>query len=249
MTETFISDGVRIAYCDEGDRDGDAVLLIHGFASNREVNWRYTGWIKTLTDAGFRTIAVDNRGHGDSEKLYDPALYPSPLMAADAGRLLDHLGVERAHVIGYSMGARIAAFLALNRPEAVDRLVFGGLGMGLIEGVGAPEPIVEALEAASLEDVTDPVGRAFRQFAEQTKSDRKALAACMRSARQRLIPEEVGRITVPTLVAVGEKDKIGGAPEGLGARETNAAARGIPPREHKKAGGRKSVKDCVRRMF
>jgi len=249
MTATFTSGGVRIAFSDDGAGDGAAILLIHGFASNRDVNWRYTGWIKALTEAGFRVVAVDNRGHGDSEKLYDPACYPSPLMAADAGRLLDHLGIARAHVIGYSMGARIAALLALARPQTVDRLVFGGLGMGLIEGVGAPAPIVAGLEAASLADVVDPVGRAFRQFAEQTGSDLRALAACMRSARQRLSREEVGRIAAPTLVAVGEKDTIGGSPEGLAALMPNAEALTIPRRDHMTAVGDKVFKAGVLRFF
>jgi pimeloyl-ACP methyl ester carboxylesterase len=217
MTLFFDSDGVSIAYADEGPRAGPAVLLVHGFASNKDVNWRFPGWIETLTQAGYRTLAIDNRGHGESEKLRDPAAYRSPTMAADAARLLDHAGVERAAVMGYSMGARIAAFLALAHPERVSRAVFGGLGMGLVDGVGAPGPIVDALEAPALADVSDATGRAFRAFAEQTKSDLPALAACMRSARQALTREEVAGIAAPVLVAVGEADAIAGAPEPLAA--------------------------------
>src|SRR5262245_39089910 len=101
--QTFSSDGVRISFIDEGP-DGvqaDPVLLIHGFASSVRYNWREPGWIAFLVRNGFRAIAFDNRGHGESEKLYDPKHYGAPLMAEDARRLLDHLGLARADVMGY----------------------------------------------------------------------------------------------------------------------------------------------------
>ena len=108
---SFDSDGVGIAYSDEGE--GEPILLIHGFASNVAANWGDVGWIGALAAAGRRVIALDNRGHGQSEKLYDPSCYGAPSMAEDARRLLDHLGIARADVMGYSMGARIATFLLL----------------------------------------------------------------------------------------------------------------------------------------
>ncbi len=89
-------------------------------------------------------------------------------MAEDVRALLDHLAIERADVMGYSMGARITAFLALNDPARVRSAILGGLGVKLVEGVGLPESIADALEAPSLADVTDPTGRMFRAFAEQT---------------------------------------------------------------------------------
>src|SRR5919107_6372191 len=127
--QSFSSDGVRIAYVDvmpETGR-GDPILLIHGFASNHAVNWVNTLWITTLTRAGFRVVAFDNRGHGLSEKLYRPEDYDSSVMAGDVRRLLDHLGIARADVMGYSMGARIAAFLALRHPDRVRSAMLGGL--------------------------------------------------------------------------------------------------------------------------
>src|SRR5687767_7511875 len=101
----FQNDGVDIAYLDEGE--GEPVVLVHGFASTKEVNWLNPGWITTLTRAGRRAIALDNRGHGASGKLYDPAAYHSAIMAEDVRALLDHLRIARADVMGYSMGARI----------------------------------------------------------------------------------------------------------------------------------------------
>ena len=161
-------------------------MLVHGFASNKEINWVNPSWVTTLTRAGKRVIALDNRGHGASTKLYDADDYEMPLMAGDVRALLDHLRIARADVMGYSMGARIAAFLAMNRPARVRHAIFGGLGFRLVEGFALSEKIAVALEAASLADVRDPTGRLFRSFAEQTNSDLPALAACIRGARQTL---------------------------------------------------------------
>lgn len=239
----FTHDGVQIAFFDQGE--GEPIVLVHGFASTKEVNWIVPGWVATLTRAGRRVIALDNRGHGASAKLYDPAAYRSAMMAEDVRALIDHLGLPRADVMGYSMGARISAFLALANPKRVRSVVLGGLGMGLINGVGDPERIAQALEAPSLADVTDPGARQFRSFAEQTRSDLRALAACMRGSRQTLSREEVGRIAAPILVAVGSKDTIAGPPGELAALVPNAQALVIPNRDHMLAVGDKTYKARV----
>ena len=154
-------------------------------------------------------------------------------MAEDVRALLDHLEIERADVMGYSMGARIAAFLALKHPERVRSAMLGGLGIHLVEGVGLPESIAEALEAPSLADVNDPTGRTFRAFAEQTKSDLRALAACIRGSRQTLSRAEVAAIVAPVLVAVGTTDKVAGCAQELAALIPGARALDIPgPRPH-----------------
>jgi len=239
----FTSDEITIAYSDEGA--GDPILLIHGFASNKMVNWAYTGWVDLLVKSGRRVISVDNRGHGDSSKLYKPEAYGAPVMAEDARSLLDHLEIDRTDVMGYSMGARISAFLALNHPSRVNRVIFGGLGYGMVAGVGDPEPIASALEAERLADVTDRTGRAFRAFAEQTKSDRLALAACMRSSRQKITEEDVARIESPVLVAVGTTDDIAGSPHELAALMQNAEVLEITGRDHMLAVGDKIYKHGV----
>ncbi|MGG2477620.1 alpha/beta fold hydrolase, partial [Rhizobium sp. BR5] len=207
----FSHDGLRLAYFDEGDPAGDPVLLIHGFASSANVNWVHPGWVKTLGEAGYRVIAIDNRGHGASDKPHDPEAYYPPVMAGDAVALLNHLGIAEAHVMGYSMGARISAFLAMAHPERVRSLVFGGLGIGMVEGVGDWDPIADALLAPSLEVVTHERGRMFRAFAEQTKSDRLALAACIATSRVLVTREQAEKIDAPTLIAVGTKDDIAGS--------------------------------------
>ena len=243
VVHRFDSDGVEIAYIDEGA--GPPTLLIHGFASNHRVNWVSTLWVRDLVAAGRRVIALDNRGHGESAKLYDRSAYTTPTMAGDAFRLLDHLAIDRADVIGYSMGARIAAFLALLHPDRVRSAALSGLGERMVTGVGPSAPIADALLAPSLDDVTDPQGRMFRAFAEQTGADRRALAACISAARQVLSPGELARITVPVLVSVGSDDDIGGSPEALARLIPGAEAFVIAGRDHMKAVGDRRHKAAV----
>jgi pimeloyl-ACP methyl ester carboxylesterase len=245
--QRFAHDGVDIAFLDEGK--GDPIVLVHGFASTAQVNWVYPGWVATLTRAGRRVIALDNRGHGGSSKVYDPAAYHSARMAEDVRALLDHLDLSRADVMGYSMGARIAAFFALAHPHRLRHAVFGGLGIHLVDGVGLPESIAEALEAPSLADVHDPMGRMFRAFAEQTKSDLKALAACIRGSRQTLTRDQVAMIRAPVLVAVGTKDTVAGSAHDLAALLPAGRAVDIPGRDHMLAVGDKVFKEGVLRFL
>jgi pimeloyl-ACP methyl ester carboxylesterase len=241
----FTSEDAEIAYLDAGDTAHPPIVLVHGFASTKETNWLAPGWIDTLTRAGRRAIALDNRGHGGSTKLYDPARYHTAVMAEDVRALMDHLGLGRADLMGYSMGARNVAFVALAHPDRVRSLVIGGLGIRLVGGVGLPESIAEALEAPSITQVTDPQGYAFRAFAQQTKSDLKALAACIRGSRQTVTREEAGRIAAPTLVGVGTKDPIAGSAQELAALMPNAVALDIPGRDHMLAVGDKVFKSGV----
>lgn len=240
---TFQSDGLTLAYVDEGH--GEPILLIHGFASNRDVNWRYPGWIDTLTKAGRRVIAIDNRGHGESEKPHEPLRYRVAAMAHDAYNLIHHLGLQKADVMGYSMGARIAAFLSLEHPEAVRSVVLAGLGMGLVDGTGPWEPIVEALEAPAGAPIKHKTGLMFRRFAEQTGSDLAALAACMRASREAMPADKVMRITATALVAVGTRDVIAGSAQELADLLPNGRALDIPDRDHMLAVGDRVFKAGV----
>jgi pimeloyl-ACP methyl ester carboxylesterase len=243
IARKFSAGPVELAYIDEGD--GEPVVLVHGFASSKEVNWVNPGWIATLTRAGRRAIAFDNRGHGASTKLYDPALYHSEIMAGDIRALLDHLGIGRADVMGYSMGARNTAFLALNHGDRVRSIILGGLGIHLVEGAGLPMTIAEALEAPSLDSVSDPQGRMFRAFADQTGSDRMALAACIRGSRQSLPREDAARIAAPALIAVGTKDDIAGSPHELAGLIPGSIALDIPGRDHMLSVGDRVYKEGV----
>jgi pimeloyl-ACP methyl ester carboxylesterase len=231
----FLSGAVRLAFIDEGV--GPPVLLIHGFASRVPTNWIEPGWVSLLTASGFRVVAFDNRGHGESDKLYDPAQYGARLMAEDARALLDHLGIARADVMGYSMGARIAAFLAVGHSRRVRSAIFGGLGGNMLRPMAGTGPIARALLAASIDEVTNPTARTFRAFAEKTGGDLKALAACIRGAREPITREMVALIACPVLVATGTEDVIGGPADELASAIPGAEALAIPRRDHMLAVG------------
>jgi pimeloyl-ACP methyl ester carboxylesterase len=240
----FVSAGqVPIDYDVWGD--GAPVLLIHGFASNARVNWVDTGWVGTLNQAGYQAITFDNRGHGKSGKLHEPSLYSAQLMAEDAKRLVDHLGHSRVAVMGYSLGARIAAVLTIRNPSLVSAAVFAGLAANMMTGIGDTEAIAGALEADSLDETTDATARRFRIFAEQTGSNLKALAACMRGSRQAVGAEELQRIQAPVLVVAGSLDDTAGPVEPLVNAISGARGLVIPGRDHMKTVGDRRFKEAV----
>ena len=241
---SFNHGDVEIAFLDEGE--GEPIVLVHGFASTKNVNWVYPTWVSELRKNGRRVIALDNRGHGESAKLYDAAQYSIPTMAGDVLALMDHLGIPQADIMGYSMGGRMTAWLGLNEPQRLRSAILGGIGIGgLIEGTGPGENVAEALEAPSLDDVTDPVGRTFRAFADQTRSDRKALAACLRGTRELMRRDQVARIDVPVLIAVGTTDDIAGSAKALGDIIPGSEVLDIPNRDHMRAVGDKVYKAGV----
>jgi pimeloyl-ACP methyl ester carboxylesterase len=246
--DRFVSGGVTLAFVDvapvEAGRD-EPIVLVHGFASNHAVNWVNTSWVRTLTRDGRRVIALDNRGHGQSEKLHDPAAYHANIMAEDVKNLMDHLGIARADVMGYSMGARITAHLALAHPSRLRSALLGGLGIKLIDGVGLPPGIADAMEAPSAASLSDPTQRMFRTFAEATGSDLKAMAACIRGSRQTLDEAEVRSLRMPVLVSVGTEDHIAGRPGPLAALLPQGEVLDIPGRDHNLAVGDRTHKDGV----
>jgi len=231
----FDSGGVDIAYLDEGQ--GPPILLIHGFASTANVNWVEPGWVDTIVKAGRRAIALHNRGHGASGKPHDSTAYTLDNMAGDARRLLDRLGIGKADVMGYSMGARIAARLAIRNAERVSALILGGIAGGLFTGQANQDEIASALEAPSIKVVRGDVGFAFRDFAERTRSDLKALAACMRSEPMRIDPAELAALPVPILVAVGTRDSVAGPLEAIAEKLPDVELLAIPNRDHMNAVG------------
>jgi len=243
--QDFSSNGVRIAFIDvppQAEDRFEPILLIHGFASTHAINWVNPRWVDTLTTAGRRVVAFNNRGHGASEKPHAPEAYHSSTMARDALNLLDFLDIPRVDAMGYSMGARIAAFLTLENSGRVRSLILGGLGAHLVEGVGLPLGIARAMEAPALDDLTDPIERMFRKFADQNHADRVALAACIRGSRQTLSRDEVARIDCPTLVASGTADTIAGNAHALAAMLPHGETLDIPGRDHNLAVGDKVFK-------
>lgn len=202
---TFDSDSVSIHY--ETFGEGPPVVLVHGFASSIQGNWVVTGWVRRLADAGRRVVALDCRGHGASDKPHDPAAYAGTAMSDDVIRLMDHLEMEQADLVGYSMGGGIALDLVLRHPRRFQRAVLGGVG-SVFRSARNPGAIARALATADQEAMANPVARAFREFAEQQGNDLQALAACMQRPRPNIEPSQLAAISVPVLIVVGEKDDI-----------------------------------------
>lgn len=235
------------AYLDQGS--GQPVVLIHGFASNARVNWLDTGWMDWLVQGGYRAIALDNRGHGESVKLHHVEDFRLERMTGDVLALIDHLGLQRVRAIGYSMGARILLDFASRHSDRLQQLVLGGIGGTMAKAGLDREHIAAALLAPTLDDVGDPVGRGYRLFADQTRSDRQALAACIRGYGRPVDAAETARIAVPTLVAVGSKDAVAGSATELAAMIPGAEVLDIPNRDHMRATGDKAFKEGVLAFF
>ena len=207
----FDSDGVRLHYEVNGPERGLPLIAVHGFASDYRLNWVGSRWQETFTDAGFRVVGLDCRGHGHSDKPHDEAAYRVEILAGDVVRLLDELDIQAAAYLGYSMGARIGLEVVLDFPERITRGVLGGIGAaGAIDRAGT---IAHALRAG--EPTDDPVAQTFYRFASgRPINDLQALAACIAGLQPDANPERLAAIKTPLLIVVGENDDIArGAPE------------------------------------
>ena len=232
MAEFTASDGVTISYDDAGAPGGKPVLLVHGFASNRDEGWKRTGWYAAFERRGQRVIAPDMRGHGQSGKPHDPASYAPDRRLADVTELLDHLGVERADVVGYSMGARLALGLAIRAPERVDNLVVGGIGQRLFTPSPQDDAMGRAMEAEDPATISEPMLQSFRHFADEQGEDRLALAAASRAKGLTLTTDELFVVRAPTLVVAGSRDQLAGDPQGLADHIRGAKAVTIQGCDH-----------------
>ncbi|MDR1827053.1 MAG: alpha/beta hydrolase [Methylobacteriaceae bacterium] len=243
----YVSNGAEIAFSDitPASGTGDPIVLIHGFASNHTANWISTLWGKTLVEAGYRVIAADLRGHGLSEKHHSPDSYSVTHFQEDIRNLLDATSVPRADIMGYSMGSRVAAVFAVKYPERVRSLVLGGIGVNILKENINPELIAGAMEAPGLESLTDPTQIMFRSFAQRTRSDLKALAACIRGFDRILTTGDLSALTMPVLIAVGTNDSIADSALGLRNELKNARILDIPGKDHHSAVGDKVFKQGV----
>jgi pimeloyl-ACP methyl ester carboxylesterase len=245
----FDSNGVQIYFEEHGK--GEPVVLVHGFASRAEHNWGAMNWFTTL-GAHYRVIALDCRGHGKSGKPHDPAAYGGETMGDDVIRLMDHLGIKRTLIMGYSMGARIVTGLLMLHPERLRAAVLGGIGAATASAPSfSRQPIVDALLAENISNVKEQRARDFRQFAETTGNDLKALAACMRSNRQDFTAEKIAaqKIRVPVMIVIGTKDLLVGNPKLLHDAIPNSKLVMLEGRDHLSAPGDQRYKEAVLEFF
>ena len=236
-------DGVRIAFDSVGE--GRPIVLIHGFASSREQNWRSTGWIDRLAAEGFRVASFDCRGHGKSDKPHDPAAYGEH-MIDDIIAVMDAALAPVADIMGYSMGSMLAVRLLMQHPERVRRAVLGGAGATYFQESPAWRAMIAgAMETDDLDLIENPVARRFRLFAGQKGKDRLALAACMRSPRHKYVPADLKRGARPVLVVCGGADDLTGAPEPLAQAFADGRAVTLPDKDHMSAVGDPGYKKAV----
>ncbi len=226
---TLDVNGVAINYIVEGS--GPPIVLVHGFASSLQGNWRVPGIVDALTSSGRRVMALDCRGHGRSGKPHDPEAYGGTRMADDVIALMDHLQIDRADLAGYSMGGFIAASLLVRYPRRFRSVVLSGVGDGLL-GEGRPraqsESIARALEADDGGRSENATARAFRAFAEQSGNDLLALAAIQRSSRGGFNPAKLSEAACPVLVLIGEGDTLVGPADRLAAAIPGAKLVRVP---------------------
>ena len=238
----FDSNGVQINY--EVFGEGRPVVLVHGFASSLDGNWVRTGWVETLKPLR-QVIALDCRGHGESEKRHDPDAYASEEMADDVVRLMDHVGVESADLFGYSMGAGISLRIVLRHPERFTSVVLGGIGGNMTRRRGGRPEVGKAMLAKDPKTVSDPVARGFRQFAEANGADLRALAAFQQAPRTPIEPSMLGEITLPCLIVVGEDDALVGSADDLASAIPGSRLLTIPGRDHLTVVPDQRFKDAV----
>jgi pimeloyl-ACP methyl ester carboxylesterase len=227
----FESDGLALAY-DLVPGEGRPVLLVHGFASNRGENWRRLGWHGAFERKGMKMAALDCRGHGESAKPHDPRRYTRAAMVGDIVALLDHLGAERADILGYSMGARLALAAALAHPKRFPLVILGGIGGKLFEPRPPGFAMAEAMEAADPDTIADPMLRSFRRFADEQGEDRLALAALTRAQDAPFTRDEVASLAMPVLVVAGARDELAGDPRALAHLIPGAKAVSLPGCDH-----------------
>ncbi|HWU26984.1 MAG TPA: alpha/beta hydrolase [Rhizomicrobium sp.] len=241
-------DGVRIAY--EAVGAGETVVLVHGFAASRVQNWKQPGWYETLASAGYRVVAMDCRGHGDSDKPHDPAAYDHAIMAEDVVAVMEASNSAPAFLMGYSMGGFLGIHVLMDHPDMLRKLVIGGVGASYFgRAFGPRDAIADALVVADKSEITDPIQRQFREFAEQSGKDRVALAACMRANRRPFTPGELKRSKKPVMVVCGEYDTLTGEPGPLADAFADGRAVVVPRRDHMTTVGDRVYKQAALDFF
>jgi pimeloyl-ACP methyl ester carboxylesterase len=239
----FDSDGVRLHYELHGPEAGPPVVLVHGFASEYQLNWVGTRWQETLVNAGYRVVGLDCRGHGSSDKPHDPSAYSLDVMAADVRRLLDELHIATTRYVGYSMGARIGLQAVVDFPDRILRAMLGGLGIG--GAVAEAEAIARALRGGESES---PSALSFQRFASARPiNDLEALAACMEGLghSERIDRARLAAIGTPILIVVGERDEIAHDANRLADQIPDARLVTIPGRDHMSAVPARQFKDAA----
>lgn len=241
---TFLSNGIELYFETHGE--GRPLVLVHGFASDLRRNWKDVGWFHWMADAGFEVIALDARGHGKSAKLHDTEDYTGLKMAEDVVNLIDHLGLDKVCLMGYSMGGMISTRVVECFGDRIEKAVLAGVGGSMVtRRTVNSSAIADAMVAESVDEITDPGAKGFRIFADASGADRLSLAAYMRAGRPSFEKETLAKVEVPILVVAGERDDLVGDPGELATCFPNGRAVVVPRRDHLNTVGDRVYRDAV----
>lgn len=242
----YAADGTRLATYSWGDVDAPVVVLVHGFASSTRDTWVLTGWARRLTDAGYRVLGIDLRGHGKSDKPHDPDAYAIGTLATDVETVLDTYLVEDALYVGYSLGARVGWEVVRDLPQRIHRAVLGGVP----DGIPLERLDIEQVRA-NIEDGTPVEDQTTKNYMTLTSrvpgNDLRSLLALAEGMRQTrtIDPDPSNAPTRPILFATGTKDAVLEGSRTLAAAAPNSSFFEIPDRHHFNAPGSKAFKDAA----
>jgi pimeloyl-ACP methyl ester carboxylesterase len=242
------SRGVPIHY--EVIGQGRPIVLVHGFSSSFDGDWRQSGWVDFLVGEDRKVIGPDCRGHGSSGKPHSPGAYAGDQIPDDVLAVMDAVGIERADIMGYSMGALVTLSLLTRNAERFTSAVVGGIG--LPRPAADPQrraALVAALEAADPATISEPTALRFRQSAERRGNDLLALAAFQRSERTQADQAALLRLELPLLVVVGDQDEVLESARQLVAAVAGAELVTLTGEDHRSAIAAQGYKQAVRRFL
>lgn len=242
----YAADGTRLATYTWGELDAPVVVIVHGFASNVRDNWVLTGWVRELTRAGYRVLALDQRGHGNSDKPHEPDAYAIRTLVGDVETVMDTYLVEDAFYVGYSLGARVGWEVVRDLPQRIERAVLGGVPDGIpLERLDLDQ--VRAYVADGTE-VTDRTTQNYIALTERVPgNDLRSLVALAEGMRRTrtVDPDPANAPTRPILFATGTEDAIIEGSRALAAAAPSGTFFEIPGRHHFNAPGSRAFKDAA----
>jgi pimeloyl-ACP methyl ester carboxylesterase len=246
----YAADGTRLATYTWGELDAPVVVTVHGFASGARDNWVLTGWVRELTRAGYRVLALDQRGHGQSDKPHEPDAYAIRNLVTDVETVMDTYLVDDAFYLGYSLGARVGWEVARELPHRIGRAVLGGVP----DGIPLARLDLDQVRAY-IADGTPVEDRTTQNYIALTErvpgNDLRALIALAEGLRGSgtIDPDPADAPVVPLLFATGSKDAIIEGSRALAAAAPDARFVELPNRHHFNAPGSRDFKEAALGFF
>lgn len=248
--QVYAADGTRLATYTWGEPEAPVVVIVHGFASNARDNWVLTGWVRDLTRAGYRVLALDQRGHGRSEKPHEASAYGIRTLATDVESVMDTYLVDDAFYVGYSLGARVGWEVVRDLPHRIGRAVLGGVPDGV------PLARLSLGQVRSfLTDGTPVTDRTTQNYIALTErvsgNDLRSLLALAEGMRRSdtVDPDPADAPARPILFATGSKDAIIEGSRTLASAAPHGRFFEIPERNHFNAPGSRAFREAALDFF